>query len=139
MLQSINPTTTQAWKKLQLHFEAIKYTEIKDLFKSSPKRFDNFHLFLDDIMVDYSKNRIDEKTISLLIELANECKLNEAIDSMFNGEAINATEKRAVMHTALRNRSNTPVLVDGKDVMPDINRVLSQMEVFCTKIHSGEW
>lgn len=135
----INPTSTASWKLLSEHFNDAKSFDIKSLFRDDPKRFGNFTLSLDDILVDYSKNRISNKTIELLVELATECGLDESITSMFKGAKINHTEKRAVLHTALRNRSNQPVLVDGKDIMPEINEVLSKMKSFSDNVHSGEW
>jgi len=139
MLPNINPTETAAWKALESYYAEVKDVHMKDLFAQDPERFNKFSLTFEDILVDYSKNRIDEKVMSLLIDLAEECGLKEAIKAMFSGEKINATEHRAVLHTALRNRSNTPILVDGKDVMPDVNRVLDQMKDFSEKIISGEW
>ncbi|QSE96593.1 glucose-6-phosphate isomerase [Fulvivirga lutea] len=139
MLKDINPTKTQAWKKLKSHFEEVSSTHMKDLFQNDKARFSNFSVLFEDILLDYSKNRIDKNTLPLLVELANECSLKDAIHAMFNGDPINATEKRAVLHTALRNISNNKVLIDGKDVMPDINRVLAQMKSFSEAIISGEW
>lgn len=117
----------------------MQATEMKTLFAQDPDRFKRFHLMFEDILVDLSKNRITEETQSLLNQLANECELQEAINAMFGGEKINQTEGRAVLHTALRNRANTPVMVDGEDVMPEVNRVLDQMQKFSEKILSGEW
>jgi glucose-6-phosphate isomerase len=110
-----------------------------DLFKSDTKRFEKFSVLFNDIHLDYSKNRINETTMALLFQLAKECGLNDAIAAMFSGEKINQTEDRAVLHTALRNRSNTPVFFEGKDVMPEINEVLAKMETFSDKIISGFW
>ena len=140
-MQNINPTTTKAWKALQEHFNENKNRTIKDLFKQDPKRFDNFSLNIlsSDILIDYSKNIVDEKTMELLFDLAKETKLDEAIKSMFAGEKINRTENRAVLHTALRNRSNKPIYVDGQDVMPNVNQVLAKMKAFCEKVISGDW
>ena len=138
-LHTINPTTTSAWKKLQAHYEAISQTSIKALFEANAKRFEEFSIQYPSILIDYSKNRINAETIQLLIDLAKETKVDEAIQQMFAGEVINVTEKRAVLHTALRNRSNEPVFVDGKDVMPQINEVLAQMKTFSEKVISGEW
>lgn len=112
---------------------------MKDLFKNDPQRFNKFSLKFNDILVDYSKNRITEETLSLLLELAKEANLKKSIDAMFGGEKINNTEKRAVLHVALRNRSNTPVKVDGEDVMPKINEVLGKMKKFCDLVRSGSW
>lgn len=140
-MQNINPTTTKAWKALQDHFDQNKNRTIKDLFNTDPNRFDKFSLNIlsSEILVDYSKNIIDQDTLKLLFDLAKETKLDEAIKSMFSGEKINRTEDRAVLHTALRNRSNEPVLVDGQDVMPKVNEVLAKMKGFCEKVISGEW
>ena len=140
MLKNINPTTTAAWKKLQAHFEQTKDRTIKSLFEADPSRFDHFSKkFGNDMLVDYSKNLIDSTTMGLLRELAEECGVSDAIKAMFSGEKINRTEGRAVLHTALRNMSGKPVLVDGKDVMPDVKRVLAKMKAFSEKVISGEW
>ena len=137
-MKSINPTTTTAWKKLQSLAESHQQTQIKNLF-NDPKRFDDYTIWLEDILVDYSKNRLDNKIKSALIELAEEIGLKSAIEAMFEGEKINGTEGRAVLHTALRNRSNNPVNFEGKDVMPDIKAVLQQMKTFADKISKGTW
>jgi len=139
MLPHINPTTTEAWKRLENYFAGFKGTQIKTLFEKDPERFQKYSLKFEDILVDFSKNRIDEKAFDLLYELANECGLKGAMESMFKGEKINATEDRAVLHVALRNRSNSPILVDGQDVMPEVNEVLAQMKAFSERIISGEW
>jgi glucose-6-phosphate isomerase len=139
MLPSVNPTATQAWQQLEEHYSNIEATNIRALFAEDPERFKKFSLCADDLVLDYSKNIITTETIALLIQLARECGLPEAIEAMFNGEKINQTEKRAVLHTALRNVSGTPVFADGKNVMPEVERVLAQMQAFCQKIHSGEW
>ena len=112
-----------AWSALEDHFKSIESIHLKDLFKDS-SRFQEFSIQLNDILLDYSKNRIDSKTLSLLTQLATESGVKEGIQAMFAGEQINNTEKRSVLHIALRNQSNTPILVDGKDVMPQINDVL---------------
>lgn len=114
-------------------------TQLKDLFAENPGRFQEFSLSFEDILVDYSKNRITNKTLHLLLELAATCQLEHAITAMFNGDPINATEGRAVLHTALRNMDGTPVYADGKNVMPDVQRVLQQMQQFCQRVHHGEW
>ena len=138
-MQNINPTTTAAWKALTAHKANFNAT-IQDLFKQEPNRFTDYSLtFNDEILVDYSKNNITQETLTLLRQLANECALPEAVEAMFTGEKINRTENRAVLHTALRNRANTPVLVDGKDVMPDVNDVLFKMKSFVNRVISGEW
>jgi glucose-6-phosphate isomerase len=139
MLTSVKFDQTSAFRKLKTHHKTISKTSIKELFAQDPKRASKFTLRFQDILVDFSKNQINGRTLSYLIDLANECQLSEAINKMFAGEAINATENRAVLHTALRNRSNEPVFVDGKDVMPDVNRVLAQMKEFSEAIRSGEW
>ncbi|MGL6337233.1 glucose-6-phosphate isomerase [Aeromonas jandaei] len=139
-MKNINPTQTQAWQALEAHFAANKETRLKDLFAQDPKRFDKFSLtFGDDILVDYSKNLITEETLKLLVDLAKETDLRSAIDAMFNGDKINMTEGRSVLHVALRNRSDRPIESDGKDVMPEVNAVLAKMKGFCEKIISGEW
>jgi len=139
-MKNINPTQTKAWKALEAHFAANKDRQIKDLFAADPTRFDNFSTtFGGEILVDYSKNIISEETLKLLTELAEETDLRAAIDAMFNGEAINQTEGRAVLHVALRNRSDRPVEVDGKDVMPEVKAVLEKMKGFCAKVIEGEW
>jgi glucose-6-phosphate isomerase len=112
---------------------------VKELFKSDNQRFEKFSARFEDILLDYSKNRISDQTIALLLQLAKECSLNDAIAAMFSGEVINATEGRPVLHVALRNRSNTPIYVEGKDVMPDVNKVLQQMKEFSDAIISGNW
>lgn len=138
-MQNINPTTTAAWKALTAHKANFNAT-IQDLFKQEPNRFTDYSLtFNDEILVDYSKNNITQETLTLLRQLAIECALPEAVEAMFTGEKINRTENRAVLHTALRNRANTPVLVDGKDVMPDVNAVLFKMKSFVNRVISGEW
>ncbi|MCU4165275.1 glucose-6-phosphate isomerase [Carboxylicivirga caseinilyticus] len=139
MLPSINPTTTKAWKALEEYYAEFKDTQMKDLFAADGQRFDKYSLRFEDILLDFSKNRIDDKVLSLLIQLAEECGLKSAIDAEFGGDKINVTEDRAVLHVALRNRSNTPIMVDGEDVMPKVNAVLDQMKAFSEKLISGEW
>jgi glucose-6-phosphate isomerase len=139
MLPNVDFTTTESYKYLTDHYIDIVSKSLKEMFDTDSQRFENFSLQFEDILFDYSKNRIDAQTIALLIQLAKECRLNDAIVSMFSGERINATEGRPVLHTALRNRSNTPVYVDGKDVMQDVNRVLDQMKTFSEAIISGSW
>ncbi|EQB9290351.1 glucose-6-phosphate isomerase [Escherichia coli] len=139
-MKNINPTQTAAWQALQKHFDEMKDVTIADLFAKDGDRFSKFSAtFGDQMLVDYSKNRITEETLAKLQDLANECDLAGAIKSMFSGEKINRTENRAVLHVALRNRSNTPILVDGKDVMPEVNAVLEKMKTFSEAIISGEW
>ncbi len=136
---AINPTSTRAWKKLEAHAEKMKQVHMRDLFKSDADRFSSFSIEEKDILFDYSKNIITKETIDLLIELADESKLKDAITGMFNGEKINQTEGRAVLHTALRNFSGDPVMTDGEDVMPKVSKVLAQMKDICQRVHSGEW
>jgi glucose-6-phosphate isomerase len=139
MLPKINPIETKAWKKLEEIYFEFEGTHMKDLFESDTDRFEKYSLKFEDILLDYSKNILSDEVRSVLLELAEECGVKGAIESMFSGEKINATENRAVLHTALRNRSNTPVLVDGEDVMPEVNAVLDQMKVFSEKVISGAW
>ncbi|MDE9780772.1 glucose-6-phosphate isomerase [Escherichia marmotae] len=139
-MKNINPTQTAAWQALQKHFDEMKDVTIAELFAKDGDRFSKFSATFDDqMLVDYSKNRITEETLAKLQDLAKECDLAGAIKSMFSGEKINRTENRAVLHVALRNRSNTPILVDGKDVMPEVNAVLEKMKTFSEAIISGEW
>lgn len=138
-LSKINPTETRAWQLLKEHYDLIKDKHLRQWFKEDPQRFDKFSIQFNDILFDYSKNRIEEKTLKLLIQLAEETQVKEAIEKQFSGDKINETENRAVLHTALRNRKNTPVIVDGEDVMPKINKVLSQMQRFSESVISGEW
>ncbi|HOY13835.1 MAG TPA: glucose-6-phosphate isomerase [Saprospiraceae bacterium] len=139
MLSKINPTQTSAWDKLSYHYENIKDVQMKSMFQADPQRFDHFSIKLNDILLDYSKNRIDAVTFELLMELAQECELPEAIKSMFGGEKINETEGRAVLHTALRSFSPDPILLEGVDILADIRTVRAQMKTFSDKVHSGEW
>ncbi len=139
MFPKINPATTNAWKVLQQHHSEIKAVQMKDMFAADSNRFTKFSLSAGDIVFDYSKNIITEKTIALLLQLANECKLDEGIKAMFDGEKINETENRAVLHTALRNFSGNAIILDGEDVMPAVKAVLQQMKNFCTNVHNGEW
>lgn len=139
MFPSINPTSTAAWQKLESHFQNIQSTHLRELFEKDPKRFSKFSLKFENILVDYAKNRITEETMDLLLALAEECGVKEAIAAMFDGEKINFTENRAVLHVALRNQSGKPVLVDGKDIMPEVNRVLAQMEHFSNAVIEGTW
>ena len=137
-MKKINPTQTAAWQALTA-YQAENLT-IAQLFQANPQRFSQYHVnFEDQILVDFSKNAVNETTLALLQQLAEECGLAQAKEAMFSGEKINYTENRAVLHTALRNRSNTPVLVDGKDVMPEVNAVLAKMKAFSQRVISGEW
>ncbi|CAD83304.1 glucose-6-phosphate isomerase [Candidatus Blochmanniella floridana] len=139
-MKNINPTKTKSWKSLKKHFLNINTTHILDLFKQNKYRFLSFStIFNNEILLDYSKNLITEETINKLIDLAKECDLPGAIKSMFQGAKINRSENRAVLHTALRNRKNIPILVDGHDIMPNINTVLEKMKIFCQNIIQGYW
>ncbi len=139
MLPKTNPTLSRTWSKLEEHHRKIKDVNMKDLFLSDPERFNKFHIRFKEILVDYSKNRITDETLSLLLELAEEAGVRTAIKNMFSGEKINETENRAVLHVALRNRNNSPIYVDGQDVMPQVYAVLQKMEGFSKKIRSGDW
>lgn len=139
MLPKINFSSTIAYKYLADHFIAINESSLKDLFTNDKERFNKFSILFEDILVDFSKNRIDDTTFALLIQLAKECKLDEAIKAMYSGDKINVTEDRPVLHIALRNQSNKAILVEGKDVMPEVNAVLAKMEKFSNAIISGEW
>ncbi|HTR28524.1 MAG TPA: glucose-6-phosphate isomerase [Puia sp.] len=140
MFPKISPKDTKVWQELQRHYDTeIKGTHMRSIFRADPQRFSRYSLRLDDILFDFSKNIVTDKTLELLRRLAAESKLKEAIEAMFTGEKINQTEDRSVLHTALRNLSGDPVYSDGKDVMPDVRRVLAQMKGFAARIHSGEW
>jgi glucose-6-phosphate isomerase len=139
MLNKIDPTHTSAWKKLTAHYKTMKSKHMRDMFLKDSGRFSKFSLTFEDITVDYSKNIVSGRTLKMLIELARECHVRDAIEKMFSGEKINETEGRAVLHTALRNRANTPVYVDGTDVMPEVNAVLEQMKSFSERVISGDW
>ena len=136
---SINPTKTAAWHKLSSHAIEMKSVHIKSLFASDPTRFSAFSQVNGNLLFDYSKNIITKQSLELLFELADECQLKEAIEAMFKGEKINQTENRAVLHTALRNFSDEPLIHEGSDIMPGIKKVLNQMKELCKKVHSGEW
>ena len=139
MLNSINFTQTPAFKKLKAHHRTISKKHLKDLFVEDKSRFKKFSIKFNDILLDYSKNNINRRTIGYLTDLAKECDLSSAIEQMFTGEKINQTENRSVLHVALRNRSNTPIFVEGKDVMPEVNEVLEKIKTFSGKVISGAW
>jgi len=139
MLPAIDPTQTISWNKLKKHYEKIKHVHMQELFVSDPTRFDAFSLEFQDILVDFSKNRISHETVTLLLALAEECGLQQAIEDMFSGEKINETENRAVLHTALRNRKNSSLYSDGQDLLPRIRAVQAQMQEFCQQIAVGAW
>jgi glucose-6-phosphate isomerase len=134
-----NLTQSDAWKALEQHQQEIAPLQMRDLFASDLQRFMKFSLRWNDFLIDYSKNRISETTMSLLFDLSRETDLKGWIEKMFTGERINSTEQRSVLHAALRNRSNTPILVDGKDVMPSVNRVLDHMREFTETVRTGTW
>ena len=138
MLPVINPAKTTAWKNLIAHYKENKHVTLQHLFATDSNRYTKFSCCTKDLVLDYSKNRITEKTMELLLALAKECQLEQSRTLLFSGAAINATEHRAVLHTALRNFSNQPVFVEGKNVMPAIKKVLRQMKDFCDRIHEGK-
>jgi len=133
------PDTSSAWQALTAHHETLAPVLMRDLFKEDPRRFERFSVRFNDILLDYSKNRVTEETMRLLLALAEGAKLANWIERMFNGEKINITEDRAVLHVALRNRSNRPIEVDGRDVMPDVNAVLAHMREFTEAVRGGSW
>ena len=139
MFPNVNPTKTNAWKKLQDHYKEMKHAHVKELFKEDSQRFKKYSLAMPEIIFDFSKNIINEHTKQILLELADECELQNAIKAMFTGAVINGTEGRSVLHTALRNFSGKPVYSEGKDVMPEVKEELEHMKSFCQKIHKGEW
>jgi len=139
MLPKVNPKKTKAWKKLREHYRVMKNRHMTDLFRQDKERFSAFSVRFEDILVDYSKNIVTRETMRHLFGLARECRVKDAVECMFAGDSINETEKRAVLHVALRNRSNNPIHMDGKDVMPEVNAVLGQMERFSENIISGKW
>ena len=139
MFPTIDPTTTAAWSKLSAHFNHKKNKKIAELFINDSRRFEKYSIQTNHMLFDFSKNMIDDEIMSDLLNLAKECKLEDAISAMFAGEKINQTEDRAVLHTALRNFSGKAVINDSKDVMPDVHAVLNQMKTFCNNIHSGDW
>ena len=139
MFPSIKPDQTVSWNKLKAHYQSAKQWHLRQLFKDDPKRFEKFSIKEGDILVDYSKNIITDETLDILLQLADECNVKEAINSMFEGEKINKAEGRQVLHTALRNFSGEPVYANGEDVMPEVHAVNKQMKAFANKVHSGEW
>ncbi len=139
MLPKVNPASTKAWKELQEHSTQMKPVHLRDLFANDKERFRKYSLCMDKLVFDYSKNIVTDKTIQLLLQLAGECKLKDAITAMFNGDLINETEKRSVLHTALRNFSDHPVFAEGLDVMPEVKRVLRKMKSFSDAVHSGKF
>lgn len=138
MLPKINPASTQAWKLLQHHAAEMKNMHLRELFASDTDRFKKYSLCIKDTVFDYSKNLLTDRTLQLLLQLAEECRVKEGIRAMFDGDLINGTEKRAVLHTALRNFSGRPTYTAGQDVMPGVKKVLRKMKAFCSAIHSGK-
>lgn len=132
-------TDSPAWQALRSHFEAARRLHMRELFAADPQRFARYSLRVDDILLDYSKNIVTAETMTRLFALARQARVHEWIEKMFNGERINVTEGRAVLHVALRNRSNRPIYTDGADVMPKVNAVLAQMRAFSERVRSGEW
>ncbi len=139
MFPKIIPSETPAGKALVAHQKEMKNVKMKDLFEKDPKRFEKMSIVFEEVLFDYSKNIITEKTLEKLLQLTEDCKVNEAREAMFAGEKINQTEDRAVMHTALRSFSEQPITVDGEHIMPEIRATRQKMKTFCEKIHSGEW
>lgn len=138
MFPKVNPAGTKAWEALENHYEDISKEPIIEMFEKDPDRHRKFSILWKDFLLDYSKNIYSDKTQSLLLQLANECQLKDAIEAMFDGEKINETEDRAVLHTALRSKSKNPLLLDGTDVRPLIQKELQKMEAFTKRLHSGE-
>ena len=138
-LLNSNPTSTDAWKKLESHFNEMNSFSIQKAFNDDSERKNDFSITFDDLFLDYSKNRIDHKTMELLVELANELNLKDAIEKYFSGDTINVTEGRAVLHTALRSNAEDPILIDGKDIKPHIKKTLRKMRIFSNKVISGDW
>jgi glucose-6-phosphate isomerase len=138
-MKNVNPTQTKAWEKLENHYNQIKETHLRTLFNSNPNRKENFSISVNEFEFDYSKNRVTKETLSYLLDLAEEVDLRSAMKSYFEGEKINQTEKRAVLHTALRNQTASEILVEGSNVIPEIKSTLSKIEGFTNKVVSGEW
>ena len=139
MFPKVDPIETKSWKALEAHHLVMKEIQLHELFDANAHRFEEFSIRLNDLLFDYSKNLVSHETMQLLIQLAKDCHLKDAIDAMFSGEKINETENRSVLHTALRNFSGNQVLHDGADVMPDVRKALLQMKLFCNKVHDGQW
>ena len=138
-LKNTNPTETNAWKQLTTHYKEVKNKQIKALFNSDKERKEKFTINFNEFEFDYSKNRITEETLGYLLKLANEVGLKSAIEAQFSGEIINQTEKRAVLHTALRSQLNNELFVDGENIVPEIKEALNKIELFTNKVVSGDW
>src|SRR5258708_23655405 len=137
---TLTPLTQRAeWKALEQHFENIRTTHLRTLFADDPQRGEHFALDAEGIYLGYSKNRVTQETIDLLLKLAESSGLRQRIEAMFRGEKINVTENRAVLHVALRAPKGTSILVDGKDVVPEVHAVLEKMAHFAERVRSGEW
>jgi len=139
MFPKIDPAGAAAWKSLERHANEMKQLHMKDLFAKDKDRFKKYAYYFNDLVFDFSKNIINDESVKLLLQLANECKLKEGIEAMFEGDLINETEHRSVLHVALRNFSGKPMYAEGKNVMDDVSKVQDQMKSFCSKIHGGEW
>lgn len=133
-----NLLQTPAWRALNAHYNEIKDLHMRDLFSDDAQRFERFSCQMNDLLLDYSKNRINQTTLSLLMDLARQAGIEDWRDQMLAGEVINCTEHRSVLHTALRNRSTRPVMVAGQNVMPQVNAVLAHMRGFTDRVRSGE-
>jgi len=127
------------WQSLNQHKKDIESISLREMFKSDPNRFNQFHIQFNDLLLDYSKHRISKETINLLVKLAKEADVEGWRNRMFEGEKINTTEHRAVLHTALRNQNHSPIISDGEDVMPKIKSVLKKMRSFSEEVRSGQW
>ena len=136
-LININPTHTKAWKELTAHYKEIKDVHMKSLFLEDKDRKKKLSLAFEAISLDFSKNRITEETLNHLLALADECKLKDAIEKYFGGDIINVTENRAVLHTALRNTDQKPIMVDGQDIMPEVRETLDKIKAFSDQLISG--
>ena len=139
MLPKVNPIISKSWQSLNRHYAKMEKIHMQTLFAEDPQRFSKFSRRFNDMLIDFSKNRITEETLKLLTDLAKECGLKSAIAKMFSGEKINETENRAVLHIALRNRDSARIVVDGNDVMPEVNAVLRKMKVFSDRLNTGDW
>ncbi len=139
MLPNHRFTELPAYAQLQAHYDVLSNRHMRDMFAEDNNRFAHFTRQFEDILLDFSKNRITNETLNLLLQLAEQAGLTDAIGKMFSGDVINQTEGRAVLHVALRNRANTQILVDGRDVMPEVNEVLARMKSFTERVRSGKW